>query len=119
MALRPRPSLHIPEARRAEDITVIRIDDREGHGSPGVPPGQGGVDVACGLNLPLRDWTPLIKRGLFRRGRYQAVDVAVVKGFETNVPSPQHRTVGSHGSSMQGIRATVEERPFEGRVRNE
>jgi hypothetical protein len=33
----------------------------------------------------LRDRTPLVKRTIHRSGGYQAVDVAVVQRFETNV----------------------------------
>ena len=101
VALRPRPSLQVPEAGRPDDDTVIQSDDGERHRAADVPPGQGGIDVAGGLDLVLRNRTPLVEGGFNCRGGYQAVDVAVVKRFETNVPAGQHKTFCSHAPSMQ------------------
>lgn len=97
VALRPRPSLQIPEARRTDDDIVIHTDNCEWHGSASVPPGESGVDVADTFDLALRDGTPLVEGGVCGRGRYQAVDVAVGKGFETNVAALQCGTLTAGG----------------------
>ena len=101
MSLRPRPALQVPEARRPDDGAVIHADDRERRRAAGLPPGQGGIDVARSLHFALRDGTPLVEREVSRRGGHQAIDVAVLKRFETNVPAWQHKTFCSHASSMQ------------------
>jgi hypothetical protein len=48
-------------------------------------PRESGVDVTGGIGLVLRDGTPLIKRAINCCGSDQAVNMAVVKRFETNV----------------------------------
>src|SRR3981081_1677712 len=97
VALRPRPSLQIPKARRADEDIVIHTDNCERRGGAGVAPGEGGADVAGSLDLALRDGTPLVEGGVCGRGRYQAVDVAVGKGFETNVAALQCGTLTAGG----------------------
>jgi len=103
VALRPRPVLQVPEARRADDDSVIHTDNGERHRSAGVPPGEGGVDVAGGLDLALRDGTPLVEGGIRCRGGYQAVDMAVVERFEADVAAGEHWTFCCHGLSMRGV----------------
>src|SRR5208283_2334176 len=100
---RPRPSLQVPETGRPNDDTVSQPDDRERHRAAGITPGQSGVDVAGGLDLALRDGTPLVEEGVSCRGGYKAVDVAVVKRFETNVSAWQDKTFCSHAPSMQRV----------------
>jgi hypothetical protein len=65
----------------------MHADNRERNRVAGFPPGQGSVDVVGGVDLALRNGTPLIERGISCRGGDQSVDVVVVERFETNVPA--------------------------------
>ena len=94
---RPRPSLQIPEARGPNDDAVLLADDGEGHRAPAVPPRQGSVHVAGGLNFVLWDGTPLVEGGGGCRGGHQAFNVAVIERFEANVRAWQQRVFYSHG----------------------
>jgi hypothetical protein len=57
-----------------------------------------GVNVAGSLGFALRDGAPLIEGGIDCRRGYQAVDVAMVKRFETDVLACQQESFCSHGS---------------------
>jgi len=100
MARRPRPSLQIPEARRPDGDTITHPDNRERDCTADIPPGEGGIHIACGLDRALRDRTPLVKRGIRRRCDDKAVDVTVIKRFETNMPACQHKVLCSPGSRV-------------------
>src|SRR5580704_4127114 len=103
MGWRPRPSLQVPEARRADHNTVIHADSCKRHRGPGVSPSKGRLDVLCRLDLAPRDWAPLVEGGICRRGSYQSVDVPMLQWFETNVRALQHGTLGCHDSLQSSI----------------
>src|SRR5271167_3978525 len=81
----PCPSLDVKEPCRADHGTVVHPHSRERYCGARVPPGQGGVNVAGGFGLALRNRTPPVKRRIDRRGGYQPIDMAVLKWFQTNV----------------------------------
>jgi hypothetical protein len=62
----------------------------------------GGVNVAGSLGFALRDGTPPIEGGIGCRRGNQAVDVAMVKRFETNVLACQQKIFSCHGSQDDG-----------------
>src|SRR3981081_1366002 len=103
MARRPRPPLQVKKTGRTDDRTVLHADNCKWYGSASVTPSNGGFNVLGGLDFALRDWTPLVERAINRRSGCQAVNVAVVKRFETNVRARQHRIFCSHVSSMQCV----------------
>src|ERR1700727_1074588 len=92
MTIRPRPSLQIPETCRPNRHVVIQPDDRERRRSTRFARGQSGVDVLGDIACALRNWTPLIKRRLRSRGRYQAVCMATIQRFEASM-RPRHNKI--------------------------
>lgn len=85
MSRRPRPSLHVPKSRRADNQTVIHVDDCERHSGAVIAPCQRRIDVSGGLRFALWNRTPPVEcRISFRRGR-QALGVMVIQWFEANV----------------------------------
>ncbi|MGA2341044.1 MAG: hypothetical protein ABSF75_14200, partial [Terracidiphilus sp.] len=50
--------------------------------------------------LTLRYGTPLVETWFSCRRGYQAVDMVVVKRFETNVSARQDKTFSSHGHHL-------------------
>ncbi len=89
----------------------IHANSREGDRAALVPPGQGGFNVAEGFGLALRNGTPLVERGIRCRGRYQAVNVAVVKRLETNAPATQDQTFRFHDCQYAMSRYTPATEP--------
>src|SRR4029077_17621905 len=81
----PAPALDIPEARRADEDSVLLANDGERHRGAGTAPSQRGIDVAGDLGLALGDRTPLVERWIGGTRRDDTVDVAEVERFETNV----------------------------------
>src|SRR5260370_37351043 len=106
VARRPRPSLQIPEASGPDNDTaiyavvqtVVQTNDRERHRAARVLPSQGGVNVARGPDLALRDRTPLVKGWVSCCRRYQTVDVAVLQRVETTWRTGEHKTLLLHRS---------------------
>ena len=96
MARRPGPSLHVEKSRRSNDHTVLYPDSSKRHRRARVSPSQGGVDVADGVGLILRNRTPLVEGGVNCRGSDQPVNMAVVKRFKTNVLARQQKVFRSH-----------------------
>ena len=72
------------------------INDRERHRAARLRPSQRRFDVFCGLNLALRNRTPLVERSISRRSGNQAVDVSEIERFETNVPAGQRQIFSYH-----------------------
>ena len=107
MSLRPRPSLQVPETRRSDDGTVIQVKDSERHCCASIPPSQGSLDIAGSLNHAPRHRTPLVERGITCGSSHQAVDVAMIKRFETNVPARQHKTFCWHDSQYATAEKSV------------
>jgi len=99
VALRPSPWLEIPEPGRANDDAVIHADNCEWHRAPGFLAGQRGINIAGHLFPALRDETPLIQRRVRCRRRHQAVNVPVLKGFETHMPPRQGRISHHHSGN--------------------
>src|SRR3981081_3445195 len=81
----PPPPLRVPEPGRPNDPAVIHLNNCEWHRAASVLPSQRGFDVVANFDLALRDGTPPVQRGVSGCGGCQAVDVAAVKRFETNV----------------------------------
>src|SRR5260221_2978316 len=109
---RPFPFPQVKEARRADDGSVLPAvvhavihaavhgDDPERYSAARFTPGDGGVDVAGGFDLALRDGTPLVERTIDCRSGCQAVNMTAVNRFEAHVRARQHRIFCSHVPSM-------------------
>lgn len=108
----PSPALKIEESRRSDDGVIA--DPYRGKRDPRarLKPLQSRIDVADRFILALRHRTPLIEtRGVVRRsidGRsiYQPVNMAMLKGFEPNMPAREYEGFCSHDFSMQRVAST-------------
>src|SRR5579872_1002856 len=96
MALRPRPSLKIPEARRPYDGAITCAHDCKRNRCSSLSPRQGGVDVCHYRSLTAGDQTPAIKFSLLAGCFHQAVDVTVVQRFQANVLALQNKGLRQH-----------------------
>jgi hypothetical protein len=114
MARRPGPSLHIEKSRRSNDHTVLYPDGSKRYRRARIPPSQSGVDVADGVGFILRNRTQLVEGSVNCRGSDQAVKVAMVKWFKTNVPARQQKVFRSHSSqyAMSPVRAATKLAPI-------
>jgi len=97
---RPRPSLEIPEARRPNDRTIVRPNNRKRRRAPSISPGQSGLNIIGSGCLTLRNGTPLIQRRVTCRGSNQSLDVSTVQRFQTNLAPRQRKNFSFHLATL-------------------
>src|SRR5580658_3689175 len=107
MAQRPSPSLHVEKPCRPNHHTIRYPDSGKRHRRAGVSPSQSGLDVAGGVSLVLRNRTPPVEGSVNCRSSDEAVSVAVVKRFETNVLARQQKVFRSHSSQYAMSQASA------------
>src|SRR5262249_14578917 len=91
MALRPRPMLYVPKARRSDDRAVSDAYGRKRDRGTGISPFQSGLNIFFRPTLALGNGSPPIERGISPGCRlYQSRDVVFSKRFQANVSALEY-----------------------------